>query len=137
MPDFTEVNWLAVLIAAAAAVVIGFIWYMPAVFGRRWAAGAGRDLPTNPADVSPLTYVGSILIALLSAYVLALFVGGAGLETGLVVAALIWVGFVATTTFNVVLYEGRTVEYWLINSGYVLVTLLVMGTILGLMPRTM
>ena len=33
MPDFTHANWLAVIIAAVAAMVIGYIWYMPAVSG--------------------------------------------------------------------------------------------------------
>ncbi len=29
------VNYLAVVVAAVVALVIGFIWYSPAVFGKR------------------------------------------------------------------------------------------------------
>ncbi len=131
--EFTAVNWIAVIAAAVAGVVIGFVWYMPQVFGRRWAASAGRELPA-PGSVSPVVYVGSVVQALVTAYVLALFIGALGANTvvnGLVVGFVAWIGFVATVTINTVLYEGRSVEYWLINAGYSLVSLLVMGAIIG------
>ncbi|TME70083.1 MAG: DUF1761 family protein, partial [Chloroflexi bacterium] len=32
------VNYLAVVVAAVVALVIGFIWYSPRVFGNRWMA---------------------------------------------------------------------------------------------------
>jgi len=44
MPDFTQVNWLAVIVAAIANIIIGFIWYMPQVFGRRWRRPTQRLL---------------------------------------------------------------------------------------------
>ncbi|HVM30442.1 MAG TPA: DUF1761 domain-containing protein [Candidatus Limnocylindrales bacterium] len=135
MPDFTEVNWLAVLLAAVAGVVIGFVWYMPAVFGKRWVAASGIEMPTGA--VSPAVYVGPIVQGLLAAYVLALFAGAADIVGGIVIAAVIWIGFVATTSFNAVIFERRRVEYWAINAGYVLVSLLVMGAIIGFFPATM
>lgn len=136
MPDLSQVNWLAVAIAAATRVVIGFVWYSPAVFGRRWAAAVGRDLP-RPVAIAPLADIGSVIQGLVMAYVLALFAGGAGIAGGLVVAGLVWLGFVATTTLSVVVYEGRSVEYWAIRVGYLLASLLTMGAILGFFPATM
>ena len=35
------VNYLAVVVAAVVAVIIGFIWYAPQVFGNRWMAYLG------------------------------------------------------------------------------------------------
>lgn len=130
---FTNVNWLAVVIAAVVGIVIGFVYYMPAVLGRRWAAAAGRELPA-PGDVSPILYVGSVVVALLVAYVLALLLrglGGHSLTDGLVVGFLVWLGFGATTSVNSVLYEGRSWEYWAINNGFLLLSSLVMGAIIG------
>ncbi|HVE75608.1 MAG TPA: DUF1761 domain-containing protein, partial [Actinomycetota bacterium] len=40
MPS-VDVNWLAVLVATVAAMVLGFLWYGP-VFGRIWLAGMGK-----------------------------------------------------------------------------------------------
>ena len=133
MFEFANVNWVAVIIAAVAGVVIGFIWYLPQVFGRRWAAATGRELPAR-GDVSRTFYVAGVVQSLVVAYVLALFIsalGGASLVDGVVVAALAWIGFVAVGTLNTVLYEGRSLEYWMINAGYALVSLLVMGGIVG------
>ena len=31
-----EINWLAVLLAALANMVIGAVWYMPQLFGKEW-----------------------------------------------------------------------------------------------------
>jgi hypothetical protein len=128
---FANLNWVEVIVAGVAGVVIGFIWYLPMVFGRRWAAGAGRELPAA-GETSALLYLGGVVQALIVAYVLALLaagVGATGLTDHLVLAFLVWLGFVATASINVVMYEGRSLEYWSINAGYALVTLLVMGAV--------
>jgi hypothetical protein len=31
------VNYLAVLVAAIAAMIVGFVWYSGALFGKAWA----------------------------------------------------------------------------------------------------
>ena len=37
-------NYLAVIVAAVVAMVIGFAWYAPPVFGTRWIAYLGTAL---------------------------------------------------------------------------------------------
>src|SRR5688500_16392657 len=132
MPDFTHVNWLAVIIAAVAGVVIGFIWYLPQVFGRRWAREGGIELPSS-GDVSPLIYLFSVVQALVQAYVVALFAGGHGIVNGAIIGFVLWL-LIAATTYSSVLYERRSRAYWAINTGYSLVSLLVMGAIVGYFP---
>ena len=131
--DYTGVNWVAVIAAAVANVVIGFVWYAPQVFGRRWAALSGRPLPTA-GQVPVTTYVAGVVIALVVAYVLALFAGGLGVTgpvDGAIVGFLAWLGFAATATVGAVIFEGRTWDYWALNAGYILVALVVMGAIIG------
>ena len=114
-------------------IVIAFIWYLPQVFGTRWAALAGRPLPTA-GQIPPTTYVISIAVALVTAYVLAVIEGGLGAKgvaDGAVVGFLAWLGFVATTSYGSVLWEGRPTTYWTINAGQALVGLVVMGAIIG------
>ena len=133
--DFTAVNWVAVIAATIAGVVIGFVWYLPQVFGRRWAAAVGRDLP-GPGDLSPTVYLAGIIQAFVVAYVLALFIiaaAGLTLVGGLIVALLAWFGFVAASSLSAMLYEGKSLEYWMINAGFALVSMLVMGAIIGLL----
>lgn len=131
--SYTGVNWVAVIVAAAALIVIGFIWYLPQVFGTRWAALSGRPLP-QIGQVPPMSYVAGVVTALVTAYVLALIeqgLGVKGLTDGAVVGFLAWLGFVATTSYGTVLWEGRQPAYWAINAGNVLVAFVVMGAIIG------
>ena len=135
MPDFTHVHWLAVVIAAVAGIAIGFVWYMPAVFGKRWAAEGGVELPA-PGQVSPMVYAISALQSLISAYVVALFAGGAGIVNGAIIGFVLYI-LVGVAMYSVVLYERKSMMYWLINAGYSLVSLVVMGAIVGYFPAVM
>lgn len=131
--NYTALNWVAVVLAAVAILVVGFIWYLPQVFGTRWAALAGRPLP-QVAQVPPATIVASVVVALVTAYVLAVVIDGLGaanLTDGAIIGFLAWLGFVATTSYGSVLWEGRPTAYWAISAGDVLVGLVLAGAIIG------
>lgn len=133
--DFGGVNSLAVIIAAVAGIIIGFVWYAPPVFGRRWARASGIELP-QPGQVQPITYVGAVVTALVTAYVLAVLSRGLGAATlvdGAVVGVVVWLGFVATWLASGVFFERRSAEWWAINAGQAIVSLIVMGAIIGFM----
>lgn len=40
----TNVNWIAVIVSAVAAFILGWLWYSPKLFGTKWAEGVGVDL---------------------------------------------------------------------------------------------
>jgi hypothetical protein len=128
-----SVNWLAVIVVAIVRFAIGAGWYT-ALFGKRW-----RELQGVPANAAP-SGMGQALVAgfvtdLIMAFVLALFVGWYGavdLWGGLVVGFLAWLGFVATVMAGSIFYERKPGELVAINLGYQLVTMLIMGAILGL-----
>ena len=67
------VNYLAVVVAAVVALVIGFIWYAPPVFGNRWMgylgttqAQLGNPGPTGIAVGVVASVVDAWLLAVLS-----------------------------------------------------------------------
>jgi hypothetical protein len=131
--DFAGVNWLAVIVAAVAGLIVGFIWYAPQVFGRRWARASGIELP-GPGEVQPMTYLGGVVTAAVTAYVLAVLIGGLGAATlvdGVIVAVVVWLGFVATWLASGVFFERRSTEWWAINAGQAIVSLAIMGAIIG------
>jgi hypothetical protein len=131
--DFAGVNWLAVIVAAVAGIIVGFIWYAPPVFGRRWARASGIELP-QPGEVQPMTYIGGVVTAAVTAYVLAVLIGGLGATTlvdGVIVGVVVWLGFVATWLASGVFFERRTTEWWAINAGQAIVSLAIMGAIIG------
>jgi hypothetical protein len=131
--DFAGVNWLAVVVAAVGGIIVGFIWYAPPVFGRRWARASGIELP-QPGEVQPMTYIGGVVTAAVTAYVLAVLIGGLGATTlvdGVIVALLVWLGFIATWLASGVFFERRSTEWWAINAGQAIVSLALMGAIIG------
>lgn len=135
--EFTTLNWVAVIAAGVAGGVVGAIWYLPMVFGKRWAANVGRKLPSM-SDMTPTNIVAVVVMPLLMAYVLTLLLAGLsgrtamdGLVDGVIVGFVVWLGFTATVTLNAWVYDGRNFEWWWITSGFHLVAYVIMGAIIG------
>ena len=129
------VNLVAVLVAAIASMVIGFLWYGP-LFGKQWMA----MMKIKKSDIAKMkkmagkNYAWTFIISLVTAYVLAVFIDLAGASTvaaGATIAFWAWLGFVATVTAGSVLWEGKPVKYFLINVLHWLVDLAVVGGILA------
>ena len=133
MLDYSAVNWIAVIVAAVANIVISTVWYLPQVFGRQWAALTGREISTSP---NPMLYVIAIIGSLISAYVLALFIhatGAGSIVEGVIVALVAWLGFLATTNVVGGAFEAKPWALQAINAGNSAVTYAVMGAILAAM----
>ena len=129
-----SVAYVGVLIAAIAAMVIGFVWYLPAIAGRAWSAATGISAEKMKAIMGPATLVAGFIMALLQATVLAAAMGWAGttgVREGVVMGLIIWLGFIATTAAMNVLYEARPSALYWVYGGNSLVTFAVMGAILG------
>jgi hypothetical protein len=133
------INYLAVLISAIAAVVIGGLWYGP-LFGKMWMklAGISKEGMKSMA-LSPLqAMVGGFIVSFLMAYVLAhgivfgnAYTNMSGMTGGLMGAFWYWLGFIVPVTAGVFLWEGKSAKLWLLNAAYYLVSLSVMGAILS------
>lgn len=134
--DFTNINFLAVIIAALAAFAIGSIWYSPLLFGKGWqkAIGLSDDDIKNSSMV--LTFGASFMLMLIMAFGLALLIKGhtssdttwfIGLSYGLFVGIF----FVATSYGVNLLYQRKSFKLWLIDAGYQIVLLGTMGAIIG------
>jgi hypothetical protein len=129
LPDFSHVSWIAVLVAAVANIILGYVWFMPMVFGKRWEATGGNVLPSGTPP--PMTIAYMVVSALLAALGLAVLFGGVGLVNGAIWGALVWLYFVAPVTAGAVFFQGRSWMGWAITAGYWLVGLIIMGAIVG------
>lgn len=126
-----DVNWWALLVAAGFNMVLGALWYAPAVFGKTWMKLTGRKMGQGSAVNG---YVITAAGALVQAWILVHFVRYAGALTavkGAVVGFWLWLAFVATVMAVNIVFEGRPWKLWAINSGYFLVALIVNGAILA------
>ena len=132
MPS-TDINYLAVVVAALLSMVIGAIWYAPQVFGAQWMALLGKK-PKDLQDGANTGYVVAGLGFLLLAYVLAHFVDYAGSNTfakGLETGFWLWLGFTATTLAINSSFSFRPQKLWAIDAGYYLACFLVSGALLA------
>lgn len=137
-----SVNYIAVLVAAVAAVVLGGLWYGP-IFGKQWMALMGMSQESMSGEKKNMakSYVLMSLGSLVMAYVLANVIiamapyfaieGIIGAMAGLLIGLCAWVGFIAPVTMGSVLWEGRSWKLWFLNAGYYAVSLAVMGAILA------
>jgi len=135
-----HVNWIAVLVAGIAAMVVGFLWYSPLLFAKPWAREMGYDLNDKEKmkemqkSAGP-AYASSFAASLLSAFTLALIFQGMQVQNmhyALALSFHVWLGFVATVQLTGALFMRQSMKLFGINTGYQLVCYLVMGAILVL-----
>ncbi len=127
------INLVALAVCVIFRFIVGGLWFSPLAFMKPWQAETGVGDEAMKARL-PMALVWDLIGSILMAFVLAhavRYAGASTLLTGAAVGALNWLGFVAVTTFARVSYEGASPRLFLISSGYNLVTLVIMGAILG------
>jgi hypothetical protein len=139
---FSGINYLAVLVAAIVGWVVGAAWYMGLT--RYWVDAHGKTMEQVKAEgearkgtpAAWLPFVLALVAEIIMAWVLAGLMGhlGAGQVTvwnGIVSAAFVWLGFVATTIAVNNMFSFRRVKLSVIDGGHWLAVLIVMGIVIG------
>lgn len=132
-----EVNWLAILLATASSMVVGSIWYARSVFGNTWIKLVNlsdKQMQKGAVRAILLTVVVSFLTAFVLAHVSYLsnaFFKHSFFQDAMTTAFWLWLGLVAARFITHDAFEKRPFKLTLINIAHELVTLLVMGAIIG------
>jgi hypothetical protein len=128
-----HINWLAVLAAAVSTFAIGGLWYSPFLFGRAWMA-VNNLTEADLAKSNMVKIFGlSFFLALIMSANLAAFLAEPKTTAtwGATAGFLAGFGWVALGIATIALFERRSWKYVLINGGYMTVSFVVMGLILG------
>ena len=141
-PPVIPINYAAVILAAVASMVIGFVWYGP-LFGKKWMALTGMHMDKMGAMSSgsmtklyALAALGSLVMGFVLAHAIVFasaYLHVTGISAGLQAGFWNWLGFIAPVTLGSVLWERKPWALWVLNNAYYLVTLMVMGVILAMM----
>jgi hypothetical protein len=140
--DMSSINWLAVLVAGISAFVVGGIWYSPGLFGKAWMKDNGFTEEQikkggNKGKIFGFTFIFSLLMAVN----LGMFLNppancpeGCVAKVDLAYGAM--AGFLAGIwTFCAIaihsLFELKPWRLILINGFYSVVSLTLMGAIIG------
>jgi hypothetical protein len=130
-----KLNWVAILVAAIASFLFEALWF--STFMDAWLVGVGRTkewLMSSPSITPALQYGTAILCSVIAAAVLSIAIQASGEQTarrGILCAAVIWFGFVATGWAKEYIFEVRTLQIFAINAGYALFDLILIGAIVG------
>jgi hypothetical protein len=134
-----QINYLAVVLAMVASMVVGFVYYHPAVMGRRWMALAGHP-DGSVRGSSPMVYPVVALASFITAWVLAgcadiahEFYGGSFLSSALLTAWILWAGFTAARILVHDLFDTRPRMLTVVNVLHELLTATAMGLVIGLL----
>ena len=127
----SNINWIAVIVAAISSFLIGGIWYGP-MFGKMWMKAFGfSDEDLGKRNV-PKTFGLSLLLALVASINLEMFIGPTNDVTfGAMAGFFAGLGWVSTFLGILYLFEMQSLRAFLINAGYCTISLTVMGAILG------
>ena len=127
------VNWVGVIVGNIALLVIGFVWFMPNVFGDRWIALMGR--PGEQLKPGP-DFILSVLSGTLNSFVMAVLAlnlkattVGDGILLGLVVFAGFFLSYMTANT----VFAKRSWTLWGIDVGHALIAQVVLAVIVTLL----
>jgi hypothetical protein len=131
-----NINWLAVIVAGVAGWLVGAVWYN--VLSKQWLAAQGKTMETAKQQAAGqslpvlliVVFVANLIMAVML-YGIMTHVGPFTVRSGMISGALIWFGFVITAMATNYAFQGRKPMLTVIDGGYWLVVLLVIGAILG------
>ena len=130
--NFSLINWLAVIAAALSAFLVGGIWYSPVLFANSWMKDSNLTADQVKQSQKGKIFGFTALFSLIMAANLAAFLATPattaswGAQAGFL--AGIWT-FCAIAIHS--LFELRSWRHIFINGGYSVVSLTLMGLILG------
>lgn len=134
MPQ-VHINFLAVVVAAVVAFLIGGLWYSPLLFAKQWVKAHGytdeqvAEMQKGAGKAYAVTLVCDFLIAL----AIAVLIGYIHMERcvqGLKLGLLIWAGFAFPLGLIASMFSGKRITVFVIDTAYQLVYLVLMGAIL-------
>ena len=140
MQQLANVNYLAVLVAAVAAWILGAVWY--GTFSKAWIAAQGKTMESLKQEQAEkvgqllailpflLVFIANLIIAVMLFGIMK-HVGPFTIRAGMISGALCWFGFIATTVTVNYAFQGRKPMLTVIDTGYWLGVLLLTGAILG------
>jgi len=127
-------NLFAVGVSAISSLVLGFIWFT-VIFRVPYLNGLGKtpeQLAQGPSMLEAviLQLIGNFIMA----WVLTWLIVHTGQRTvlgGMRVGVLAWLGFIASVIGPMYAFQAFSLQFFFITAGYPLVSLLIMGAILG------
>jgi hypothetical protein len=127
-------NHVAIWVAGIVQFMLGAGWYT--LLGQPWMAGIGKTEAQLMAEIghSPAPYIIALVAALVVAYAIGWLLpklGAASAAGGAKTGAVLALALIGSTLAMNYGFEARPLSLWLINAGYMVVGMAIMGAIIG------
>ena len=127
--QFSDINYLAVLVAWIVHIVMGLIWFRPELFGNEWSKLTGKELKPAKKWLLP-GLIGHLLMILVLVILIKLANANTGFS-GMLIGLLTWIGFVVPMESGELVWEKIPFKLFLLRTGNQLAGMAVSGFILG------
>ncbi len=131
-------NVIAIFVCAVFLVLLGSLWYSKMLFGPLWLKLSGKNM-TDAKKISK-TKMNIIMglgftTSLITIIVLSILIDSLKISSvldSIRLGLMVWGGFYATTQLGSVLWEQMPLEYYIINTSYSLISIVISSIILAL-----
>lgn len=132
----SDLNWLAVIVAAVAFFALGGAWFVPKMFGDVWTKAIGwqpSEEDGGNAAIYALPFIGGFVMSIATA-MLAEATGSDTFGEGVVLGLVLAIGFAAAIIFITAVFSPKTPKPWTwfgIMAGYYGLGLLIVSVIVS------
>ena len=133
MLSFTELNFLAIVLAAVAKFMVGGLWFSKMVFGVAWLQEVGlkEEEMGSPRNAMLIGFGTCLLVAFSMAVLFQIM--ALDLRTALAVTVIMALGVTSAQLGLSFVFEGRSLRLFLIYSTQCVAEFVVIALILNLM----
>ena len=137
MALLSSINYGALAAATVTFFILGALWFSPLLFGNLWASELRKlniiiPHPTMTHLIKSmfLSFCTKTVAAFCMA-ILVIMTGTLGLWDGMLLGALVGIGFNSTSIASVCIWENRSLTLFLISSGYATTGMIILSVILS------
>ena len=123
--QFSDINYLAILVVWIVHIVIGLIWFRPELFGKEWSRITGKELKPAKKWLIP-GLIGHLLMVFALVILIKLTDSNTGFS-GLFIGLLTWIGFVVPMESGELVWEKIPFRLFLLRTGNQLIAIAVSG----------
>lgn len=129
---FSELNWLAVIVATIAWFAFSAIWYSVPPLSKAWQNASKVDMAEDGPPLAVL-FIPTLIGYFVTTVVIGLIVEAIGITEvgdGVVLGIVLGIGFGAVSALVTQVYERKGSNYWLINGLNAVIAYVIVSVIL-------
>ncbi|HEU4917771.1 MAG TPA: DUF1761 domain-containing protein [Acidimicrobiia bacterium] len=129
---FSELNWLAVIVATIAWFAFSAIWYSVPPLSKAWQDASKVDMAADGPPLAVL-FIPTLIGYFVTTVVIGLIVEAIGVTEigdGVILGVVLGIGFGAVSALVTQVYERKGSNYWLINGINAVIAYVIVSVIL-------